>query len=338
MRFRTLDRRPRILFVGTDQLQDWSGTLQALAEIGEVTPFDQADGTYGQTTPDRQLSVDLAIPIGRRILELAAAADDAGRSFDLLIGQMWDGYIDGAALSQVRDRYGTLIVNIGMDDRHAFAVRKLGRTIGTRGLIPYIDLAATAAPEAVDWYRKDGCPAIFFPQASDPILFRPMPEVSKRFDVSFVGARYGIRHRIVERLQEAGVAVEARGSGWPGGRIPTDDVPELFAASKIILGVGTVGHSDSLYALKLRDFDAPMSGSCYLTHDNPDLGQLFEIGREIAVYRNDFDCVRVVRQLLEDDERREAIALSGRQRALQDHTWRGRLNNLLAVLRGASAR
>ena len=335
-RFRHLDRKPRILFVGTDYLQDASGTLQALSKIGEVTPFVQSDGTYGQRTPDRQLSFDLAIPNALRILELAATADDAGRPFDLLVGQMLDGYIDGRALSDLRDLYGTLIINIGMDDRHAFAVRNLYRTIGTRGLVPHIDLAATTARESVDWYRKDGCPAIFFPEASDPDLFRPMPEVPKRYDVSFVGARYGIRQRIVERIQRAGIAVEARGSGWPRGRIPTEEVPELFAASRIILGVGTIGHSESLYALKLRDFDAPMSGSCYLTHDNSDLHELFEIGREIAVYRDDLDCVRVVRQLLNDDEGREEIARRGRQRALRDHTWVDRFTYLISVLRGTN--
>lgn len=337
LRFRTINRRPRILFVGTDHRQDSSGLLQALARIGEVTPFRQPDGTYGQATPDGHLSFDNAIPNGRRILELAATAASVGLSYDVLIGQMWDGYIDGDALSQLRQQFPTLVVNIGLDDRHAFAVRKLGRLIGTRGLIPHIDLAATASPESVGWYLKEGCPAVFFPEASDPNLFRPQPDVAKCFDVAFVGACYGIRQRIVERLLAAGIRVEARGAGWPAGRIPTNDVPRLFAQARIVLGVATIGHSESLYGLKLRDFDGPMSGTCYVTHDNPDLARLFDVGEEIAVYRDDDDCVRVVRDLLRDDARREGIAQRGRDRAVREHTWIHRFGDLFQVLHGSMA-
>ena len=72
-----------------------------------------------------------------------------------------------------------------------------------------------------------------------------------------------------------------------------------------MLGVGTIGHCRDFYALKLRDFDAPMAGSLYLTHDNPDLRSLFEVGRELATYRDATDCVEKVRHYLARDAERE---------------------------------
>ena len=303
--------------------------------IADVRPFTRVDGRYGQSRAPGTLRYDDAAPNGARLIGLLDAAERRGAPIDLLIGQMWHGYIDRRVLAHARERYGVVVVNIGMDDRHAFEVRRLGRRIGTKGLAPCLDLAATAAPEAVDWFLKEGCPAVFVPEASDPNLFRPKPDSPKRYDVAFVGACYGIRRRIIAMLERAGVHVEARGNGWPRGRIATPEVPDLFAQSRIILGVGTVGQSRSLVALKLRDFDGPMSGSCYVTQANPDLSLVYDVGRELAVYLDEADAVQVVRALLIDDERRTAIADAGRSRAARDHTWAHRFEQLFAVLQGS---
>ena len=309
--------------------------LTGFTGIADVQPFTRVDGGYGQCRAPGTLRYDDAAPNGARLIGLLDAAERRGAPIDLLIGQMWHGYIDRRVLAHARERYGVVVVNISMDDRHAFEVRRLGRRIGTKGLAPCLDLAATAAPEAVDWFLKEGCPAVFVPEASDPNLFRPKPDSPKRYDVAFVGACYGIHRRIIAMLERAGVHVEARGNGWPRGRIATPEVPDLFAQSRIILGVGTVGQSRSLVALKLRDFDGPMSGSCYVTQANPDLSLVYDVGRELAVYLDEADAVQVVRALLIDDERRTAIADAGRSRAARDHTWAHRFEQLFAVLQGS---
>lgn len=326
-------RKPdfRIFFAGTDEQQDKSGFLQALQRLGNVRCFIREDGGWGQNDPSsyRQRRQNNT----RRLEELFASNASAGWIPHLLLMQSWACLIEPTCLSRLRDRYGVFVANVAMDDRHQFwGSLVAGEWDGTYSLIPHIDLTLTAAPEAAVWYRKEGGAAVYFPEASDPNIFHPMPDLPKIHDVCFVGGRYGIRERIVTALRRAGVRVSAFGNGWEGGRIPADDVPILFAQSKLILGVGTIGHCEDFYALKLRDFDAPMSGSCYLTSDNPDLRNLFDVGREIVTYSNINSCVKEVGSLLKDDDRRESIARAGHLRAISDHTWDRRFHELFAKL------
>jgi len=331
-RLRTRAGQPlRIYFLGTDEQQDRSGILQALERLGQLRYFTRADGSYGQNDPRPGEIRRRAL--SERLWEQIAAAGTRGEAPHVLIAQTWASVIDPQVLARIRATYGTLIINISMDDRHQYWGEKIqSEWGGTRGLIPCLDLALTAAPECVEWYVKEGCPALFFPEASDPAIFRPMPELPKEHDVTFVGGRYGIREEIVAAIRRAGISVAAYGDGWERGRIDTDKVPALFAQSKIVLGVGTIGHCRDFYALKLRDFDAPMSGSLYLTHDNSDLRSLFEVDRELATYRDAADCVEKVRHYLALDAERESIAAAGCARAIRDHTWDQRFSDVMRAI------
>ena len=332
-RLRQLGRPLNIFYVGTIYFQDSSGTLQACEEIGNLSYFTQEDGTYGQYLPVKGFFGDSRQANGKRLWQLVSELGAKNQAPNILIGQMWADKIDGSVLDKIRKQFGTVIVNICMDDRHAYWGKlKLGDLTGTKGLIPNIDLAATAAPECVDWYLKEGCPAIFFPEASDPKIFHPMPNLPKIHDVCFVGKCYGIRKKIIMSLRKAGIRVTTYGYGWENGRIKLSEVPKLFAQSKIILGIGAISHCRDFFALKMRDFDGPMSGSLYLTQDNRDLHDLFEVGKEIAVYSSIDDCIEKVRYFLQHSEKREKIAQCGLERVRQEHTWKKRFKYLVRFL------
>lgn len=327
------NRRPRVFFMGTDEQQDKGGFLQALERFAEVESFFREDGAWGQNDPapyDERRKRNT-----QRLWMLVSELAAKGWIPDLLLTQTWGCLIDPLIFNQIREAYGTRVINIAMDDRHQYWGRKIKHLWdGTYPLIPYIDLTLTAAPEAVEWYRKEGGAAFFFPEASDSELFSPMPELPKCHDVCFVGSCYGIREKIVTALRENGIQVTTYGSGWGGGRIATEDVPRLFAQSKIVLGVSAIGHCPDFVGLKMRDFDAPMSGSCYLTQDNQDLYQLYHVGSEIVTYRSVKECVSQAQRLLANDEARERIARAGRVRAATDHTWNQRFTKFFASLRG----
>jgi hypothetical protein len=328
------DASLNILFLGSDYQQDSSGMLQALQSLGNVTVFTKEDGSYG-LSPSAHITALNAFAVNtKRLLEIIEQMEAIDEPPHLIIGQMWGGTFDASIFDAIRRSNNTIVINIAMDDRHTYWGDMGSRKwMGSYGLIPHVDAVLTAAPECVAWYLKEGCPALFFPEASDPAIFHPMPQLRKVHDVSFVGARYGIREKIIQGLRSAGVSVSAFGNGWGGGRMLAADVPRLFAQSKIVLGMGTIGHCRDFYALKLRDFDGPMSGSFYLTHANPDLGGLYEIGREVETYRDIEECVEKVKWYLKHDDERESIASAGRQRALNDHTWLRRFTDVFASLK-----
>jgi hypothetical protein len=336
-RLQTLNRPLNIFFLGTDEMQDRSGTLQALEKFGQLTYFTREDGSYGHSYPSSSVNERCKVN-SQRLWDLIQKKQAIGAKTDILIAQTRGSILEGSVLSKIREVYGTIIINISMDDRHQYWGRKLnGVWLGTHGLIPHLDLALTAASECVEWYIKENCPAIYFPEASDPNIFYPMPELPKIHDVCFVGGCYGIREKIVRAIQQASINVTAYGNGWPNGRIPTEEVPRLFAQSKIILGIGTIGHCHDFCSLKMRDFDGPMSGSLYLTQHNVDLVKFFEIDKEIVTYKNISDCISKVQGLLQDDKRRENIAKAGRLRAEQNHTWENRFKMLLRTLKNPIA-
>ncbi len=323
--------KPAIFFLGTDKEQDTSGIIQALQKIGQLTFFTKVDGAYGH-------NINLDVVEKRRcnasrLLQLFDELHKKGQTPQILISQTWGGYIDPGVFTEIKKKYGSLCVNIAMDDRHQFKGKRVnGIWSGTKGLIGHIDYALTAAPECVEWYEKEGCPGMFFPEASDPNIFHPMPHLEKKFEVSFIGAKYGIRERLVKEIKKAGIPITAFGTGWENGRLPTEETPTLFAQSKIVLGVGTIGYSDDFYSLKMRDFDGPMSGSCYVTGDNPDLYELYIPEKELVLYKSVHDCITKIKWLLNNEDEREKIAQAGRARALADHTWQKRFETVFKTL------
>ncbi|MEW5802920.1 MAG: glycosyltransferase [bacterium] len=318
----------RILYVGTVAGQDYGGIIQGLRKFGKVVPFQHKTGRYGQYY--RNVGKDERRENGNRLLEMVQE-DHKKAPFHMVIGQMWAFTMPPDTLQKLR-QLGIPVVNISMDDRHAFRCKRMnGNWSGTAGLIGSIDLACTAARECCLWYLVEGCPAIYVPEASDPEIFVHLAE-PKHYDVCFVGANYGIRSRIVKTIEKRGVPVTCYGNGWPNGRIAVEKIPELFARSRIILGVGTIGHCSDFYSLKLRDFDGPMSGSLYLTHDNPDLYELYDVSHEIITYRTPEECADKVVYYLRHSDEAKVIGDAGRRRAVREHTWEKRFEKILKVI------
>lgn len=223
--------RLRVVFVGTDWEQDSSGIVQALQKMADVTLFESSDGHYGQCWPKTLAEVEaVRVQNGERLLTIVEQLLHTG-PVHALIGQMWGLSMDWRALSKIKQN-GIPVLNIAMDDRQAFKGRKLadGTWGGTLGLVPYLTLACTDAPECVSWYEAEGSKAVYFPEASDLDLFRPMC-VPKKFDVCFVGANYGIRSKMVHALEQVGINVQAYGKGWEmAGFQPTVSLSCLLRA------------------------------------------------------------------------------------------------------------
>jgi spore maturation protein CgeB len=104
----------------------------------------------------------------------------------------------------------------------------------------------------------------------------------------------------------------------------------LFRHSKIVLNyhIGVAGN----YAGNMRMFEVTGVGSCLLTDNKKNMGELFDAGSEVIVYDNAEDCIAKVKWLLEHEEERKKIAASGQQRTLKAHSVTQRCESIIEIL------
>ena len=319
----------RVFWVGSNVEQDESGLLQALQRLAHVTVFHDFEGEYGTWNGGDSQSDPLAFDHIRKVnddslLEQVASLKGLG-GVDVLIGQMWANRISNDALLSVK-AMSIPVINISMDDRLPSNWGSKGDIrLGSVGLASGVSLVLTTAPETCLWYGVEGCPALFWPLASSSEVFTPTDSLDRDIDVLFIGNKYGVRGKIIEYLTKNGVNVECYGRGWPNGHVNAKEMASLSKRAKIILGIGAIGHCFNVYTLKLRDFDAPMSGALYLTQRNPDLCKLFIEGDEIECYETCREALDKVTYYLKNPADRQKVAKKGLEKALSDHTWETRL-------------
>jgi len=119
--------------------------------------------------------------------------------------------------------------------------------------------------------------------------------------------------------------------------VSDEELVQLYSRSQISLGFLEVyeGHDASRAVTRhvhLREFEAPMSGALYCTGYSDELAGYFEPDREILVYRTPEELADKTRYYLAHAPEGEAIRQAGRQRALRDHTYQRRFEQLFAAL------
>lgn len=325
----------RIFWIGANQSQDESGFLQALKRISRVSVFQNIMNEYGIWNGNdghRMAAWDEVRSANDEALLSQINRAQATDGIDVLLGQMWAHLISKEALAQVQSM-GIPTINISMDDRLPIHwARKKGIRHGSVGLAPSLDMVLTTSSETCLYYGLECCPALFWPLASGPDMFKPAPDAIRDIDVLFIGNKYGIRGKIVRYLEKRGIRVNCYGAGWLNGYVNAEQNAALSKRARIILGVGTVGHCTDVYTLKLRDFDAMLTGALYITHRNPDLCMLFQEGEEIECYTTPQQAYEKIRYYLDHPEECERIGRLGQKKALLRDTWDERLGSTFRVL------
>jgi spore maturation protein CgeB len=320
----------KIFWVGANRNQDESGFIQALKRLGKVNVFYNIKGLYGSWGGDAKSYNSNSFEETRKandesLLNQVLLAHAEG-CIDVLIGQMWAHRFSKEALVEVQS-LGIPIINISMDDRLPENWLKKGDVrLGSVGLSDGVDLVLTTSAETCLWYSVEKCPAIFWPLASSPEIFSPTKSMFRDIDVLFIGNKYGARGKIIQYIRKCGVNVSCYGRGWSNGYVNAAQMAHLSKRARIILGIGLVGHCQDIYTLKLRDFDALMSGALYLTHRNPDLCKLFLEGEEIEYYRTPEEAFKKIRFYLDHPANLKRVAMNGHEKSLSHHTWYKRLS------------
>jgi spore maturation protein CgeB len=112
---------------------------------------------------------------------------------------------------------------------------------------------------------------------------------------------------------------------------------ETFAQYEVVLNFSNVwadGRPGSrlIPHVRLRDFEAPMCRTCYLTGHTNEIEEFYQIGKEIDTYSCSDELIDKIRFYLAHPSEAEALREAGYQRALRDHTWENRFRQLFKLI------
>ena len=204
------------------------------------------------------------------------------------------------------------------------------------------------------------------PQGFNHFLYKPL-DLSKIYDVTFIGRPHGKRKEEIEKLKKAGIKVECFGEGWPNGKITNEEMIKIFCQSKINLNlsqssgklwkqIGLIflkrkidrslglnsplkwyGGFQTLLAqkrkqIKGRIFKVTGCGGFLLTDYTEGIEGLYETGKEIVCFSDFDDLIKKIKYYLKHNEEREKIAQAGYEYSLREHTCEKRFNEIFKII------
>ena len=265
--------------------------------------------------------------------------------------------------AQIRDFEPDILMNLAMDELSPSFMASMkshaGMLVGQFGwpLPPAYDyrcydLFLSALPNVVAQGRRLGIRSEVLPLGFDPRVLSRLNNSDRKFPVSFIGnlsrgypwePESYLKGRL-ELLESLCNEVPIRIWGYePLATDPSSPVRKVHMGpvwgirmfqtlrdSKVALNVHGSHHGP--FASNVRLYETTGVGSLLVTDDKANLHEIFEPDKEVVVYRNPTECVRLVRYYLEHDAEREAIASAGQKRTLRDHTYEKRMLRLLDLL------
>ena len=199
----------------------------------------------------------------------------------------------------------------------------------------HFNYVTTSDVNGIDKFRQAGLKnVIYSPFACNPDVLK-REELPKTYDVSFIGGYHPQREWYLGYLKNAGIRVEIRGNGWPGGMVDEHEMVRIFNQSKINLNLSNCISFDlrCLFAkkatirnfllswrdpirglrrpdmktveqVKARHFEICACGGFQLSYYVEGLEKLLEIGREVAIYCSPQELVEKIHFFIDNEDGR----------------------------------
>lgn len=268
-----------------------------------------------------------------------------------------DAEAEKILLAQIEDFKPDLVLNqdlFHVDTRLARRIKGIGRPIlvGQVGISPsrgedwsVYDLMISQMGAVVEFFRSHGARAEVVHLAFEPgILDVLPPQPSQNFDVTFVGAVSADHQVRVAQLEAVARRYDLKlfGSGLQSlpassplhrcyqGEVWGVEMYQALRASRVTLN----SHIDMAgrEAGNARLFEATGVGAFLLTDFKDNLHTLFAPDREVVAWRTVEDCLAMIDRYLTDDAARLSIAKAGQARTFAAHTFRRRVEEILAYV------
>ncbi len=184
------------------------------------------------------------------------------------------------------------------------------------------------------------------PEIHAPVTLTPEEEKTYRCDISFAGAGYYNRIKMLKGLTDYNLKIW--GVNWnepellphvvEGNRgFNTEEYMKIVAGSKINLNL----HSSVIHegvdpeadAINPRVFEIASAGGFQLCDPCKGLENLFDTQTEIPTYKDLKTLREKIDYFLQHEDERKQIAENARQRALKEHTYKHRANQMLDYIK-----
>ncbi len=264
------------------------------------------------------------------------------RVFDTTLAQVNDYDPDVVYVQDLRAFEPSTLRAFRAENR--LLVGQLGTEPPEEAVLGLFDLITTCLPQFVPWLQGLGIDAELLRIGFDPrALDRVKP--ARRDGVVFVGSLLRPRwQEAIDRIAAAAEEVEIDFYGygaesWPEGSPVRrryrgeawgTDMYRVLARSQIALN----RHGDVAgeFAANMRLYEATGMGAMLITDAKQNLGDLFEVDREVVAYSSSDELVAKIQYFLHHDVERETIAAAGQRRTLAEHSYEVRMQELSAIL------
>lgn len=206
------------------------------------------------------------------------------------------------------------------------------------------DLILTSFPHFVPRLQALGVASEYFRIGFDTRVLELLGTVQKDIGASFVGGISRHHGKAVPLLEYLATNTPIEFFGYGAKTLPRSspirrrhhgevwglDMYRALIRSKVTLN----RHIDvaANNANNMRLYEATGVGSLLITDRKDNLGEIFEIGKEIVAYSSKEEAAELICYYLDHPEEATAIACAGQARTLREHTYRHRMEELVPVL------
>jgi hypothetical protein len=206
------------------------------------------------------------------------------------------------------------------------------------------DLILTSCPHFVQRFRDRGIATEYFRLGFESSLLGRLARTPASHGAVFVGGMTNLHLRGNEVIRRAAERVDLDVWGYGFEDLPSDspilrrfhgeawglDMYNVLKGAKIVINRhGEVAENN---ASNMRLFEATGVGSLLITDEKDNLGEFFEVGKEIETYGDPDELVDKIKYFLTHEEQRARIARAGQARTLREHTYLHRTRELEQLL------
>lgn len=290
-------------------------------------------------------------------------AEHRRRPLDLFFSYFYGSYVEADVIRRI-GRLGIPTVNWYCNASYQFHL--------VEEIAPAYDCCLVPEKFRLEDYRRAGARPLYCQEAANPNYYHPhdvplefdvtfvgqrygnRPQALGRLHHAGINARaWGPLWQDVPRRRSLVRDWERRVKCWLRGRIyepsyellaeccgpPLEDseLVRMYSRSRISLGFSSVAFlpkdgSPPIKQVRLRDFEATMSGAFYLVEHFDELTEFFEPDREIVFFHDMDELIDKSKYYLLHSAEREQIRAAGLRRAQAEHTWHARFEMLFKHL------